>query len=260
MLSNHIIDQKWNYAALYRTGKPFHHVVIDDFFRTDVAEQIAAEFPSYDDPSWYQYDNNLELKKITNNYNMFGPTMYKAFHHLNIQFLPLLRLITGIDDLHADIGLHGGGMHMHARGGKLNVHKDYSIHPKLKMLRKLNLIIYLTPEWDVAWGGGLELHDDADGQPGTMIKRVDCKFNRAILFDTTQKSWHGLPDPIDCPVGTVRQSMAIYYLTTPDESTDPRQKALYAPHKDQKDDPNVMELIRQRADEKSFDQAYRKKV
>ena len=29
---------------------------------------------------------------------------------------------------------------MHGTGGNLNVHKDYSVHPKLGLRRKLNLI------------------------------------------------------------------------------------------------------------------------
>jgi Rps23 Pro-64 3,4-dihydroxylase Tpa1-like proline 4-hydroxylase len=48
-----------------------------------------------------------------------------------------------------------GGLHTHARGGKLNVHLDYDIHPKLELQRYLNLIIYLTPGWKPEWGGGL---------------------------------------------------------------------------------------------------------
>ena len=58
-------------------------------------------------------------------------------------------------------GLHGGGWHLHARGGKLNVHLDYSVHPKLHLERRLNLIVYLAQGWDPAWGGALGLwtHD-----------------------------------------------------------------------------------------------------
>jgi len=32
---------------------------------------------------------------------------------------------------------------MHAAGGNLNPHLDYSIHPKMGLQRKLNVIIYL---------------------------------------------------------------------------------------------------------------------
>ena len=48
-------------------------------------------------------------------------------------------------------------LHMHGRGGNLNIHKYYSIHPRLKLQRKLNLIVYMSDDWDPTWGGGLEL-------------------------------------------------------------------------------------------------------
>ena len=48
---------------------------------------------------------------------------------------------------------------MSSRGGKLNIHKDYSIHPRVDppKQRKLNLIVYLTEDWNPEWGGALEL-------------------------------------------------------------------------------------------------------
>jgi hypothetical protein len=46
--------------------------------------------------------------------------------------------------LYPDPGLHGGGWHMHGAGGNLNPHLDYSIHPKSGLMRKLNIIIYLS--------------------------------------------------------------------------------------------------------------------
>ena len=63
-------------------------------------------------------------------------------------FIEKIKSITGITDLYPDYGLHGGGWHMHGTGGNLNVHKDYSVHPKLGLRRKLNLIVYLSEDWN----------------------------------------------------------------------------------------------------------------
>ena len=35
----------------YKSALPFNHVIIDDFFLPQVAEQLANEFPDYNDPS-----------------------------------------------------------------------------------------------------------------------------------------------------------------------------------------------------------------
>ena len=94
-------------------------------------------------------------------------------------------------ELKADIGLHGGGLHIHGPGGKLNVHMDYSLHPKLKLQRKLNLLIYMTPDWNSIWGGSLGLYgNENDIAPGELIQEILPVFNRAILFDVTKRFHH----------------------------------------------------------------------
>ena len=148
-----------------------------------------------------------------------------------------------------DFGLHGGGWHCHGEGGNLNMHLDYNIHPKLGMQRKLNIIIYLVKDWDTSYGGGLELwtHDSTTNRPKERARTVDLKFNRAVLFDTTQNSWHGLPYPLKCPPGQTRKSMAAYYLGNAPANTEQRPRALFAPREDQVNDPAIEELIRQRS-------------
>jgi Rps23 Pro-64 3,4-dihydroxylase Tpa1-like proline 4-hydroxylase len=229
---------------------PFYYQVIDNFFNKEQAKTISQEFPEYNSDIWYCYNNPLEHKKTCNNWYQFGPETYKTLTMLNSkEFIKQLQKITGISKLYPDIGLHGGGLHIHGTGGKLNIHLDYSIHPKLKLQRKLNLIIYLEEDWNPKWGGNLEFwsHDKEKNKPDKRYVKVDNVFNRAILFDTTQNSWHGFPDPLTCPEGRYRKSLAVYYLTDPPEGTDPRPRALYAPTKEQENNPEILKLIRKRA-------------
>jgi hypothetical protein len=88
---------------------------------------------------------------------------------------------------------------------------------------------------------------DEHGTPSQCVTTVENKFNRAVIFDTTQNSWHGLPEQLNCPEGINRQSLAIYYLTDPASSADPRPRALYAPHKEQANDPDILEFIEKRS-------------
>lgn len=228
---------------------PYYHHIIDDFFTKELAIKISQEFPDYDSEDWLFYNNPLENKKACNNWYVFGPETYKALTYLNSpEFIQKLQDITGIQKLYPDIGLHGGGLHIHGRNGKLNVHLDYSIHPKLNLQRKLNLIIYLTEDWKSEWGGGLELwsHDSEINKPKERAVTIDNIFNRAILFDTTQNSWHGFPEPLTCPEKIYRKSLAVYYLTDPPEGTDTRKRALYAPTKEQENDSQILNLIQER--------------
>ena len=230
---------------------PFNHVAIDNFFLPEVAAQISSEFPSFDDPSLGHYNNAIEQKKCYNKWDRFPKTTYQAFTMLGREsFLNKMRYMIDEPNLWLDYGLNGGGWHMHGPAGNLNVHLDYNIHPKLGEQRKLNIIIYMTPEWNNAWGGGLELwtHDSETKRPKTLDKLVDNVYNRAVIFDTTQNSWHGLPKYLTCPEGVYRKSLAAYYVRPAPEGSDPRGKALFAPREDQKNDPAVEELIRKRAD------------
>jgi Rps23 Pro-64 3,4-dihydroxylase Tpa1-like proline 4-hydroxylase len=229
---------------------PFYHHVADNFFDEKKAITLSEEFPDYKSDAWFCYNNPLENKKSCNNWYYFGSETYKTFLYLNSpDFIKKLERFTGIKKLYPDIGLHGGGLHIHGTGGKLNIHLDYSIHPKLKLQRKLNLIVYLEKDWNPEWGGNLEFwsHNKEKNKPDKRFVTVQNVFNRAVLFDTTQNSWHGFPEPLTCPEGKYRKSIAVYYLTDPPEGTNPRPRALYAPTKEQETDLEILKLIQDRS-------------
>jgi Rps23 Pro-64 3,4-dihydroxylase Tpa1-like proline 4-hydroxylase len=145
----------------YRGKQPFDHCVIDNFWPEALVRELAEEFPQFDrqGSGWHCYDNPLEAKLTCNDWNRFGSATYRAFTFLNsAHFVELLRLTIGADyPLYADHGLHGGGLHAHGVSGKLKVHLDYELHPKTGLQRKLNLLVYLNPEWQDEWGGYLGL-------------------------------------------------------------------------------------------------------
>jgi Rps23 Pro-64 3,4-dihydroxylase Tpa1-like proline 4-hydroxylase len=247
----------------FRNNSPFNHIVIDNFLDTDTALKIAAEFPKFDDDFWYSYENPLEIKKASNDWNHFGPYTYGYFKHiLTDHFADRLSTLLSEDhsiQLTPDVGLHGGGFHTHKSGGRLNPHLDYSIHPKLLLQRKVNIILYINPEWKAEYGGTLGLWSDKNGQPDQLIHEVDCIFNRALIFDTTQDSWHGICREINSENGLTRNSLATYYLTNPDENADPRMKVKYAPREDQKGDEEIQKLITKRQSMVDFQTVYRLK-
>jgi len=251
-MNKFINDQNWGeLAAQFINAKPFNHIIIDNFWKDDIAKQLVADFPSYESTVWTtHYQNPIEDKKACNHWDRFPAATYQAFTYLNSQeFLNIIEPVVGVYNIKTDIGLHGGGWHAHHKGGKLNVHLDYSIHPKLKLERHYNLIVYMTPDWKPEWKGGLELwsHNEITNQPLECVYTVENKFNRAVLFDTTQHSWHGLPDDLTCPDNVYRRSMAVYYFTDPAKGVDTRPRALFAPTQDQSNDPAVLELIKQRS-------------
>jgi Rps23 Pro-64 3,4-dihydroxylase Tpa1-like proline 4-hydroxylase len=238
-------------------GDPFRNVVIDNFLRDDVASAVAEEFPEFDGPAWAVYNNAIEVKKALNHWDRFPKNTYSMFNYLNSdEFVDQMSNLAGVK-VWADPGLHGGGWHTHAAGGKLNTHLDYSVHPKLGLERILNLIIYITPDWREEYGGALGFWADNHGKPGELRKQVPCLFNRAVIFDTSQNSWHGLPEPVRCPASMARNSFAVYYLCEPREEAADRGRALFAPHGNQTNDPKVLELIKLRSQVNTSQSVYR---
>jgi Rps23 Pro-64 3,4-dihydroxylase Tpa1-like proline 4-hydroxylase len=239
-----------NAAMALKGNVPFDHCIIDGFFKDSVAADIEGEFPSYNDPQWFVYNNKIENKKALNDWNRFPLTTYSVFQSLNSpEFVSFLSNITAMD-LFPDSGLHGGGWHIHSSGGNLNPHLDYSIHPKLGLQRKFNIIIYLSSELKEGMGGelGLWSHDPINNRPGRLATEVQPKFNRAVLFDTTQNSWHGMSNKLNCPSDVYRKSLAIYYLSKPSEDASPHKRALFAARKEQLADKDVADLIDKRSD------------
>jgi len=246
-----------NLKLKYNTAEPFKHVIVDNFFNLDLANILSEQFPDFNkDEIWNIYNNPLENKKLTTNWNLFPPETYQVFTFLySTEFINIIEEIIDVPNIIPDFGLHGGGWHVTPSGGKLNIHLDYSIHPKLKLERRANLIIYLTKDWKSDYGGKLELwsHDNEKNLPKECKATIDCTFNRAVLFDTTQNSWHGVPEKLKSPKNVYRKSLNIYYLTEPRKDISNRDRALFAPYLNQQNDQEILELIKSRSVSKYFE-------
>lgn len=253
------LDKVDSALEIYAGAKPFDHCVIDNFFEDVFANELANDFLSYDSPDWYFYNNSIEHKKALNNWEKFPKATYKAFCALQSSLITD-RLAKALGEkIYVDHGLSGGGWHIHGNGGNLNPHLDYSIHPKLGLERVINIIIYISPNLRPEHGGhlGLWAHDPANNSPGKLIKEVEPYFNRAIIFNTTQNSWHGMSRKLNVPEGVYRKSLAIYYLREPAEGVDTRGKALFAPREEQKGDEAVLETIKLRSSVSTSSKVYR---
>lgn len=242
----------------FKKNTPFDYCVVNNFFSDDLAKLLEKEFLEFNSPDWYEYRNPFEVKKTTNNWNHFKKNTYEVFQYLNSPFfVKFMSSLLG-EELIADPGLHGGGLHIHGDGGNLNPHLDYSIHPKNNLQRRLNIIIYvsenLNPE---IHGGHLGFWSNKNMQPYELIKEIPPFFNSAVIFDTSQNSWHGLSKVLSLPKNIFRKSLAIYYLQKPKKNISTRHKALYYPRDNQINDESIKELIKKRASDESFSEVYK---
>jgi hypothetical protein len=199
-------------APVYRAAAPFPHLVLDDFLTASAADRMLAEFPRVADGEWIQYQHVNERKLGRRDRASFGPALGAAIDALSSpRFVSFLERLTGIEGLLADPSLEGGGLHQSERGGFVNLHADFTVHPHHRgWRRRINVLVYLNEGWADAWGGHLELWDRSVTR---CVRRVSPLHNRAVIFNTDEGSFHGHPDPLTCPEGETRKSVALYYFT-----------------------------------------------
>ncbi len=197
--------------AAYSAARPFPHVVLDDFFDPDLLDLILGEFPRPGEIRWQRFDNDREIKLAANAESVFGPVTRLFLYHLNsISFLQFLSAVTGIARLIPDPSFEGGGLHQIESGGKLAIHADFNKHREYRLDRRLNLLLYLNKDWREDYGGHLELWNREMSRCEAKVLPV---FNRVMIFGTTDYTYHGHPDPLRCPPGVTRKSLALYYFS-----------------------------------------------
>ena len=193
----------------YVNNTPFDHVVIDNLFPDDVLTAILNEIAvmKHDSKKDLQTSRN---KFHTSNLGSMGMATSRFLTDLNsAPFCQFLETVTGIEGIIPDPHFLGGGVHEITRGGFLKIHADFNWHDKLKLDRRLNLLLYLNKDWQEEWGGHLQLFDESLQNS----KKVAPIFNRTVIFSTTDSSFHGHPEPLECPEDRSRISLALYYYS-----------------------------------------------
>lgn len=209
--------------------EPFKHIVIDNFLPGNLAEQAFQDFPPLDSDIWDQSnDPEIEVKLRTKWQSEFDipdgivPSV-KIFN--SSIFLKAMADRIGIPKLIPDPYYSGGGLNVTVRGGLLDVHIDGNYHDATGLNRRINAILYLNPRWEKGWGGEFGLYDSTGDQ---CLKEVEPLFNRLVIFDTHDYSFHGLPNPLNFPEGEARRSIILYYYTKEPRPSD--QVQVQDPH------------------------------
>ncbi|MCZ8173460.1 MAG: 2OG-Fe(II) oxygenase, partial [Brevundimonas sp.] len=140
-------------------------------------------------------------------------------------FLQAMGERLGIDKLVPDPYFTGGGLNVTTKSGLLDVHVDGNYHDATGLNRRVNALLYLNHDWKPEWGGEFGIYDNAGEN---CVKKVAPLFNRLVIFDSHDRSYHGLPDPLNFPDGEYRRSVILYYYTK--EPRPASQITTEAPH------------------------------
>jgi 2-oxoglutarate-Fe(II)-dependent oxygenase superfamily protein len=212
----------------FQHAKPFRHVVVEDFLEASACEALLRDFPRFEDRYARDEHGGIGRKAVVERAADVS-AFYRSFcEYINSPpFLAAMSAMTGIDQLIADPTLFGGGTHENLAGQGLDVHIDFNIDERRMLHRRVNLLIYLNKEWDEAWGGAIELHSDPFNPRVDEVKSFLPLFNRAVIFETNEYSWHGFRRIVLPPdqAHVSRKSFSIY-LYTKDRPAD----EVVAPH------------------------------
>lgn len=179
-----------------RFDAPFPHVVLDHFVPPDLIYLVNATWPD----DWNKEDGRFNKK-------WSRPRLTEAAEMIASRVdVRMVSAVTDIRGLFADPDLFGAGLHCIPAGGFLKMHTDFGRHPN-GWHRRVNVLIYLNQEWRDEWNGHLQLGLGSDA------KRIAPIAGRCVIFETTDTSWHGHPEPLTCPENIQRRSLALYYYT-----------------------------------------------
>lgn len=164
------------------------HCFIDDLLPSDLALQIRAAYPPGDEMKTRR--SLRELKHVAAQMDQYNPLLEEAlFAFQDPRIVELIGSITSLRELEPDRLLYAGGISLMSQGHFLNPHIDNSHDRDRERYRVLNLLYYVSPDWNLASGGNLELWPD--GVEGPQIT-IESRFNRLALMITNKNSWHSV--------------------------------------------------------------------
>ena len=158
-------------TSRYRAAAPFPHVVLDDFVLVAPGE-VEAAFPG---PEWEHWEDRSP-RTSSRPSRAAAPSrscrrvLRAMVHELGEpRFLRALVALSGFTNLLPDPYLHGGGLQWWGKGGEQIPHTDFPFHPTAPLCRRVNVLVYLNPDWKEGDGGELSLYavgdDRADRAP-----------------------------------------------------------------------------------------------
>lgn len=203
-VAERIRAQSAGLKQMWREAQPVKHFFIDDLLPANDAVKISRSFP---DPDQLSLKSSLRERKRTgvevNRYaSCIGECLF-AFQHP--QVIEAIAEITGLEGLEADPSLYASGISLMGKGDFLNPHIDNSHDGDRARYRLLNLLFYVSPDWQLENGGNLELWDEKIRQPHTILSR----FNRLVVMLTNHTSWHSVNQVrVDAP----RLCVSNYYF------------------------------------------------
>jgi Rps23 Pro-64 3,4-dihydroxylase Tpa1-like proline 4-hydroxylase len=180
--------------------------VVDDLLEKDLVEEIYAKFPKKEDA--IKRKNLREYKYTAYQMDRYNPLLEEVIYAFQDQkVIEIVSEICELEEVYEDESLYAGGLSLMGENNFLNPHLDNSHDKNRNRWRVLNLLYYVTPNWQLENGGSLELWQNGLNEKPTI---VESKFNRLVVMATHQNSWHSVSK---VTVNEVRCCVSNYYFS-----------------------------------------------
>ena len=189
LIFNRLREKKANLTAQFSDSKDkIGYFFIDDLLPVELALQINDVFPPKEEMVLKK--SLREFKHIAAQMDQYNPLLEKVIYAFQDQrIVSIVGEICGIQQLEPDAYLYAGGISLMAETNFLNPHLDNSHDKNRDKWRVLNLLYYVTPNWEDSYGGHLEIWPNGlNNDPVTLHSR----FNRLAVMATHQRSWHSV--------------------------------------------------------------------
>jgi 2OG-Fe(II) oxygenase superfamily len=212
----------------FLTASPWPHVVLDDL--VDPALIAAAEQEELEPSLHLEIDRSYRKVKAESP-EPNGPAATKILESIGSpDFVKFLEELTDVSGLIPDPTHYWAGLHVNPPGAFQAIHRDFRVHPITGLFHRVNILIYLNSNWKSEYGGELELWRP---DKTACARQVAPLAGKSVIFEAGPRAIHGIPEPIRCPPGRARLSLAAIYYTEDPPPDDQKESRIFRPKRPQ---------------------------
>ena len=238
--------------------------IVNNILNFEYAKNIQKEIIGSSIKYWDRYENPFEKKYTWRDKNDLLPLTKSLFDNLHTkEFIDFLSNFTGYE-LQEDKSKNWWGIHTFNNGDKLDIHVDAGRHPENNLKKIITLGIYLSYNWSKECGGNIEFWKGTNSSNNkaevfNKTTSIEPVFNRCVIFENNDYSWHGAPEPCICNENQKRIFVTCSYLTDIDDliHKNNRKKAFFVKLPNELHDPEKDKLRLLRADPIKYKSIYK---
>ena len=193
------------------------YIVIDNLLSNDCANECQREILNCESSVWDRYNNCFEQKYTYRDKYNFTPKVKNLFAQLtSCAFINQLNQLTNLNLIN-DIYRTFWGIHLFQDGDKLDMHVDAGKHLTTNLTKAVTFGLYLSYDWSEENNGCFEFWSGDNSyienpKIHNCLEKIVPIFNRCIIFENNDTSWHGAPEACICKNNEKRIFLTCSYL------------------------------------------------